>query len=347
MIKELPQLTINPKLLFDIQFGAIRAQIMMSAIELKIFNFTTQPATSMEVSAAIGAHAANIELFMNALCSLDLLQKKAGKYQNTLLTETFLVEGKETWLGEFIQLSDNCGFQNWQQMRDVLINGPTAPSDDSGSGESNNINEIFQKQFVPAMRNFARSGAAQAVADELAKLPEFKSLKKMLDFGGAHGLDCIATIQKHPSLRGVILDKPHIIDVTREIISEYGMDNRIEVIGADCITDPIGGGYDLILAKAVLNLIGPALENVLEKIYQALNPGGIFVSIHEGLTEEKTQPAGSIISWLPLVLNSMDVSFEQHLMPKAMENAGFIRIETKPYHFFPMGDKLEIVTGRK
>jgi hypothetical protein len=124
------------------------------------------------------------------------------------------------------------------------------------------------------------------------------------------------------------------------------VDDRVDAIGGDYTTDSIGGGYDLIYTKGTLNFAGPALEDVIRKIYEALAPGGVFVSIHEGLSEEKTRPEGIVLSWLPTALSSMDVSLEEHVIPDAMEKAGFKSIQKKPYPF-PMGGRMDMVMGRK
>ncbi len=345
-MKTLPQPGVDAKPLFDLLLGATRSQALMSAVDLKIFNHTTGAVTAAEVSTAIGAHAGNVELFMNALCGMGLLQKKDGKFSNTQITDTFLVEGRDTCLVDFLFLNDNWMFQNRDQMREALLNGPTPPMQEPNSANSNEEDDLFQAQSILAMRNFARSGAAQKVGEELSKLPEFSEFKEMLDLGGAHGLDCVATVQKHPTLQGTVFDKPHIIAKTEEIIREYGMEDRIKFIGGDCVTDPIGEGYDLIHAKGMLNFTGPALGDVIAKIYNALNPGGVFVSIHDGLTEEKTQPEDLVVSWLSSALSMVDVTFEQHEIPEAMERAGFKGIESKPY-YFPLGHQLAMVVGRK
>ena len=68
----------------------------------------------------------------------------------------------------------------------------------------------------------------------------------MLDLGGAHGMDCIAALQKNPDMQGIVFDKPAVVQTTREIILEYGLEDRMTVLAGDYITDPIGSRYDLI-----------------------------------------------------------------------------------------------------
>ena len=54
-MKELPDMTMVPDKLFDLQYGVVKGQILMTAVDLKIFNHTAEPATSEDVAGAIGS----------------------------------------------------------------------------------------------------------------------------------------------------------------------------------------------------------------------------------------------------------------------------------------------------
>jgi hypothetical protein len=84
----------------------------------------------------------------------------------------------------------------------------------------------------------------------------------MLDLGGGPGLIGIAIVGAHPGMKGVIFDRPAII----------------------------GEGYDLIWASSALSLAKDDMDSLTKKIYDALNPGGVFLVLHEGLTYERTKP---------------------------------------------------------
>lgn len=43
---------------------------------------------------------------------------------------------------------------------------------------------------------------------------------------------------------------------------------------------------------------------IMDKLYKALNPGGVLVSCHDGLTHERTQPELMVLSWLPTELTA-------------------------------------------
>ena len=73
-------------------------------------------------------------------------------------------------------------------------------------------------------------------------------------------------------------------------VAEYGMQDRMSVIGGDYTSDPLGEDYDLILASATLNFAADDLGPMMRKIHQALKPGRVFVSLVEGITHEGTRP---------------------------------------------------------
>jgi predicted O-methyltransferase YrrM len=336
----LPEITIQPTELFHLQYGTIRSWLLITAVELKVFSLTVEKKTAPEITAALNTHGANTELFLNALCSLGLLRKENGAYMNTELSETFLVEGRETYLGGFLLMNEQWNnIQSREQMKELVKNGPM-----SQQNNSDYSGDYFAKH-VNVMRNFARSGVSQFVAKEISSLPEFSGMRKMLELGGAHGLDTIAMSLKNPALSGVVFDKPAVVKVTQQIIAEYEMEERITVMGGDYATDPIGSGYDLIYAKATLSFFKDNFHPVFEKIYKALNPDGVFVSVHDGLTDESTKPEDMVISWLSTSLSSCDFSLRREVIPNAMLTAGFKTVQTMPFSF-PLGE-MDMVIGRK
>ncbi len=329
-----------PKRLFDLFNGTTKAWILAIAIELKLFDVTVEKKSALEIAVTLGTHGANTALFLNALCSLDLLEKENGAYINTPLSDAFLVKGAACYLGQFLILGDQWNFNTKEEMKDCILNGPKPPKLDF-----DDMGKLFAP-YVKPMRNFARAGVSQLLAKQICKLPAFMEMKKMLELGGAHGMDCIAMTQKNPSLNGVIFDKPAVIEVTREIIADHKMEDRVTTMEGDYGTDPLGSGYDLIYAKATLSLFKDDLNPLFKKIYDALNPDGYLVSVHDGLTNESTRPADMVISWLPTGLSSLDLSFDRDVIPDAMLQAGFKTVKIKPISF-SMGETMDMCIGKK
>jgi len=95
-----------------------------------------------------------------------------------------------------------------------------------------------------------------------------------------------------------------------------------------------------------LNFFKDNFHPLFAKIYHALNPGGVFISVHDGLTDEGTKSTDMVISWLPTGLSSRDLSLDGDAIPDAMLGAGFKTVKIKPMPFF-MGGAMDMCIGRK
>jgi predicted O-methyltransferase YrrM len=195
------------------------------------------------------------------------------------------------------------------------------------------------------MANNERSGIAQRIAKIASELPEFSSFGKMLDLGGGPGLNGLAIVSKHPSMKGVIFDRPPIVKVAEEFIKEYEMEERMTVMGGDYLQDSIGNEYDLILSCATLNYAKHDIDTTMKKIYDALNPNGVVMSFHDGLTNEKTKPELMVLGCLSMDLMGENITLEQGFLAESMLRVGFKSVRSVTLDT-PMG-AMDLDIGRK
>jgi hypothetical protein len=78
-----------------------------------------------------------------------------------------------------------------------------------------------------------------------------------------------------------------------------------------------------------LNFHREDLSSILAKIYQAMNPGGIFACFQEGLTHQGTQPREMVLGGILAVLQGGVNSFYQGEIVQAMLEAGFTLIRSR------------------
>ena len=186
---------------------------------------------------------------------------------------------------------------------------------------------------------------AQQAVQVVSELPEFPSFEKMLDIGGGPGLFGIAIVSSHPSMEGVIFDRPAILKVAETFIKEYEMADRMEVVNGYYSRDPIGEGYDLIWAGESLGFVKDNIDSIMKKIYGALNPGSVFISFHEGLTYERTKPDIMVLCVMCMGLMGQVTAFDQDFIADSMLRVGFksVRSRTLDTDWGPM----DLDIGRK
>jgi hypothetical protein len=321
IMNKLPEVNESCGELYRIIFEPMKSKLLLTAIELKVFNQLSEPRSAEAVADALGTHPENTKLFLNGLAACDLVIKKKGLYQNRPDVQTFLVEGSPIYAGQ--------GFAHFAKFHFALNNlsnlvkeGPPSTLPDMGS-------EDMWADSLKIGANTTRAGSAQQMVEIISRLPEFPSFRKMLDLGGGTGLNCIGIVSAHPTMKGVIFDRPAILNVAKTFIKEYETEDRVEVLEGDYLQDSIGERYDLILASATLSFARHDLDSVVKRIYNALNPGGVFINFSEGLTEERTKPESMVLMIMSMTMMGRDLALDQGEIANSMLRAGFKSVRSR------------------
>ena len=338
-MKKLPEVNASFAELYEMLIAPIRSKLLLTGIELNVFNHLSERKSADAVAEALKIHPENTRLFLDGLAACDLLEKNDGLYLNTSVTQTFLVDGRPTYLGAFLANQLPWHKPVLDYLTTLVRGGPQPVQDMDAKSE-----EVWA-QMARRMANYERSGIAQRVAKLVSELPEFLSFRKMLDLGGGPGLIGIAIVAAHPDMGGVIFDRPPVVRVAEDFIREYEMEDRVSVMDGDYVNDPIGKGYDLILASATLNFLKDDLDSFLTKIFDALNPNGVFITLSDGLTDERTKPELMVTGWLSMALTGQDMGFDQGFIADSMLRVGFRSVRSRTLEM-PMGP-MDLDIGRK
>ena len=323
----LPDVDVSPEMLYRMCFASIRSKLLVTAIQLKVFDQLSEPKTAEQVADAIRSNPKNTMLLLNGLVACELLDKKNGLYCNRTVAQTFLVEGSPANLGDGFVHQATMSEKMLANLEEMVLNG----SPGSTGNEASDSEAEWARNAV-WMASHERSGVAQQMAGLVAGLPEFSSFRKMLDLGGGPGIFGIAMVDRHPDMQGVVFDRRAVVAVAERFIREYGLENRMTVLAGDYNADPIGDGYDLIWASSTLNFAQRNLGEVMRKIHAALSPGGVFINLSEGLTDESTQPDFYVLCTLGWAMSNPLRAFNQGEIAEAMLGAGFKSVRSRTVH---------------
>jgi predicted O-methyltransferase YrrM len=318
----IPRLPADLSHLHLICMGDVSTRVLMTGIELELFDHLSTPRSAADVAPALGLHVKNTGHLLDALTALGLLHKEGGNYQNTSATEASLVTGKATYVGASLVNEARWKEDVLKNMPRIVRDGPLPAQDDIASGE-------LWAEMAAHQVGEQLGGAGPRAARIVQALPEFPRMKKMLDLGGGAGLIGSSIVSAHPTMCGVLFDRPEVIRVARQFLAAYGMEERMTTIGGDYAKDPIGDGYDLVWASFTLNFFRGQLAPILRKIYASLMPGGVFVSCADGLTHERTQPPMMVLSMVTTALAGSDMCFDQGEIAEGMLEAGFRTVHSR------------------
>lgn len=312
MFQDQPDIIL--KELVKLPYLSMYVNVMFSAMELDLFSALTEKKTAKKLAAEKGWHDANTKYLLDALFSLGFLMKDEEMYYNRPETDRYLVKDSAEYVGGYLLFSGNKNF-NSMDIRQLLEQGPK-------EAEKKKQSLAFE-QYADALRETQKGLRQKEILEMVRGLPENRRIQKILDIGCAAGLLGLALARDNEERSLVLYDLPPMEPLIKESIQLSHMEGRAEALTGDYRKDDIGEGYDLVLAVATFGFAKNDLDRVLKKIYDAMNPGGVLISISDGIQPDFSGPWDMILGWLPYYLQGINMSLLKGEVTQAALKCGF------------------------
>jgi hypothetical protein len=311
---------------------------LMSAVELGVFTAVSRGNTTVEaVARAVGIEDVNAERLMTALAAMTLLVRDGDRFANAPDVERFLVEGSPSYAGPWM-LFGKPRWQAWGRLTEHL----RVPR------ERQRVLGMYDATFtVERAREYhaATYSIGLGAARRFHRQVDLSGRRRIMDLGGGSGCYCIVAAQKYPDIRAIVLDLPPVVVVTREYLARAGVESRVSAEPCDFTVDPLPRDADVaIMASNLPQYSREIVGAVVQRVYDALLPGGEFHLIGEMLDADRAGPLAPALWGLSEAVN--DSTGLAHSVPECMgylERAGFARVEA--HEFIP--ETLTRVVGRK
>ena len=308
---------ISPKPIDAMIQGYKVSHILLTAIEKGVFTRLSESKSAKDIAEEIGTDPHATEKFLNVLVTLGLLAKSDREYTNTVDAETFLVEGKTHYIGNFVRITVGSNLL-LSYLDEALKNG--------GSLQERSQEHAFDEVQILGHAEGALCLELPIIFDTFKDVPEFVNAKRILDLGGAHGAYSMAFAQKNPMAAVTLFDIPHVIEIAKKFIDQHRMKDRIKLMSGDFNTDYIGNGYDLVFVSHVFYQ-KKGIESVLDKIYDSLNENGAVVLNHWVVNETRTSPRVSVLFDLYIsIINRDHHCYTVNEYTDLLNEAGFTKV---------------------
>lgn len=313
--------------LVSLSSGHMAARTVQVALDLGFFEaLEASPKDAEMLAEAIQCSARGTELVANALVSLGLLMKEAGRYRLAEPARLFLVESSPQYLGGMIRF-EGLLFDCWARLRDSVRNGAPVRTTDMYQTRPEET-ELFARGMDSLVR--AR-GDARYLAEHL----DLSGVGFIVDLGGGPGTYAAEFVRQRPSLRAAIWDLPGTLEVARKILSVRDPDllERIQLRPVNYLTDEFPEPCDALFLSNVIHIEDARTnEMLMRKCFRALRPGGQLLIKDYIMNRELTEPAaGTLFSvQMMLVTHGRNYSFEE--ISGWLTGAGFeeVHLENLP-----------------
>jgi cyclopropane fatty-acyl-phospholipid synthase-like methyltransferase len=178
----------------------------------------------------------------------------------------------------------------------------------------------------------------------LAKSGRFSSCKTLLDVGGGSGGFAIAATEECPHLRATVVDLSTVTPITRRFVDEAGAADRVDIVTADVVREPLQGSFDVAVLRALLQVLSPdEARQVLLNVSEVMEPRGVIYIVGRVLDDSRLTPAETVafnLVFLNIYDDGQAHTDQEHRA--WLEEAGF-----EEYQRASLPEGTSIVTARK
>ena len=271
---------LNPMRVMELSSAYWNSKIIHAANRFDLFTrLKGRTATAKELALECGTDERGIELLLIGCTALGLLNRKRDAYGNTPLSKTFLVKGSPRYQGGIVSMFEDW-YGPWGDLHTAVLTGKPVISKPHDQSEAAVRNYIMGMHY---------RGVAQARL--LAGKINVQGRHQMLDVAGGPGTFSIFMCRRHRRLKAVVLDLPQTLRITRGLIAQFGVSERVTTYEGNYLQDSFPGGNDMVLLSSMMNQEPPEIvRSIFKKSYDALEPGGLLILQEQLLNAEKTGP---------------------------------------------------------
>jgi SAM-dependent methyltransferase len=150
--------------------------------------------------------------------------------------------------------------------------------------------------------NQAMTALGQAAAAAVPFAYDFRSVRKIVDVGGGHGLLISTILRFHPHLTGIVFDRPHVVENARAALTSAGVADRCEIAAGDFFESVPPDGDAYILSSIVHDWERDRAITILRNCHQAMKPDGRVLLIELVIPGPNEPHVGKIMDFVMLVL---------------------------------------------
>ena len=295
------------------------------------------PKSCDELAAATGTHAPSLYRVLRALASLGVFaETQPNHFTLTPLAACLqsdtpnsvracvIVQGEEyyrAW-GEFMH-SVHTGGSSFEHIYGMNIFEYLAQNPESA------------KIFDEAMTNLSVTEIAGIAASY-----DFSSIQTLVDVAGGEGLLIASILKSNPTLKGVLFDRPHVIERAKPFLEAEGLLERCQLAAGNFFESVPEGGDAYILKYIIHNWDDERAIAILKQCHKVMPDNG-KVLVAEQVIPPGNQPfMGKLIDLNMLVMTDGGRERTEAEYRALFEKAGF-----KLTRIVPTQDDVSIIEG--
>ncbi|MFF5289687.1 methyltransferase [Paractinoplanes globisporus] len=263
------------------------SQALYVAAVLRLSDLLAErPRTADDLAAVTGCDPRALHRLLRALATAGVYAEAPdGSFASTALGAELRAEGLGDWAA-FAGAPSMWGA--WGALEHSVRTGENAFESVHGATvwEYRARNPAAGAGFDAAMAALSRH-----VADAVLEAYDFAGFGTVADVGGGNGALLATVLSRHPYLRGLLLDQPHVVEAAPAVLAAAGVADRCEVHPGDLFT-AVPPGADAYLLKSILHdWPDERALAIARTCRRAMHPGSVMLVLERVLTGPPYPPA--------------------------------------------------------
>lgn len=282
-----PQL--NPDLVYDLFWGIFKPQLIRLALQLDVFTPLAAGSTTAEqIARSCHCDTFGMKSLLDYLCSLQVLECHRSIYTLTPTAATFLVKGRQAYVGDMIlHYTDKALFDNIQQS--LRSGQPFSLGEDF-------VQDAWLESYLPwripkSLEMWQAAGMETGSQERL----------RILDIACGCAIKSLALAQASPKVQVTCLDTADVLVVARDLAERMGVQSQVVLKPANLLDADFGENqFDAALSGQITHYLTKAQNaSLFHRIYSALSPNGVLVIDCPMATDEPSESTSflSLVAW--------------------------------------------------
>lgn len=314
------------EILQQLAFAAAPQRILMTALQLDLFSLLKKgPAGADDVAAKVKCSARGTRMLLDALTGLDMLRKRAGRYELTDMSSQYLVRESADYCGSWLETDALA--KAWDNLPEVVRTGRPAARVESRADA-----ERFFPNLIRSLHVLNREPARVTAKHLCANLG---GEPRVLDVACGSGVWGIACAEVNPKVRVTAHDFPAILELTNDYARRHKVGDRYDYLAGDLKQVDFGNArFDVALLGNIVHSEGEkSSRDLFKRLARAIKPGGKIAIVDMIPNEERTAPPFALLFAVNMLLNT-ETGDTYTLKEYAawLKEAGFGSVETVDIH---------------
>ena len=205
------------------------SQAIYAAAKFSIADLLAQgPRTAGQLAEAAGVNPQALYRLLRALASVGIFaEDESHRFSLTPLAQLLRSDVPGSKRALALMAGDE-QFRAWAEIDYSIQTGRTAFDKVFGKPIFDYLGEHPDKARV---FDAAMVGIHGREADAILDAYDFAGIRVLADLGGGNGSQLASILKKHPALKGILFDLPHVIERARKPLEAAGLSSRCRLVG--------------------------------------------------------------------------------------------------------------------